>query len=53
MDPQATPVAVHRPGNVPAHLMEAVKAGLDKNRRTGVLRKVDVNEPTIGAQGWW
>ena len=46
VDPRAEPVAVHRPGNVPAHLMESVKEGLDKDVRTGVLRKVGVNEPT-------
>ena len=40
VDPDATPVAVHRPGIVPAHLMESVKAGLDRDVRTGVLRKV-------------
>ena len=45
VDTEARPVACHRPGNVPLHLMESVKAGLDKNVRTGVLRKVGVNEP--------
>ena len=48
VDPNARPVACHRPGNVPAHLAEAVKLGLDKDVRTGVLRKVGVNEPV----GW-
>ena len=47
MDPSARPVVVHRPGNVPAHLMESVKEGLDKDVRTGVLRKVCVNEPKV------
>ena len=46
MDPAARPVAVQRPGNRPAHLMESVKEGLDLDIRTGVLRKVGVNEPT-------
>ena len=27
VDPSATPVSVHRPGNVPAHLMELVRRG--------------------------
>ena len=45
VDPSARPVACHRPGNVPVHLLETVKSGLDRNVRTGVLRKVGVNEP--------
>ena len=48
VDQDATPVAVHRPGNVPAHLAESVKAGLDRDVRTGVLCKVGVNEPVRG-----
>ena len=38
-------MACHRPGNVPLHLMESVKAGLDRDVWTGVLRKVGANEP--------
>ena len=45
VDPAAKPVACHRPGNLPAHLMESVKAELDRYVRTGVLRKVWVNGP--------
>ena len=46
VDPSATPVAVHTPGQVPLHWKEAVKAGLDMDERLGVIEKVPENSPT-------
>ena len=45
VDPTAKPVAVHTPAQVPLHWQEAVKGGLDRDCRLGVLEKVPVNEP--------
>ena len=45
VDPQAKPVAVHRPALVPLHWQVAVKAGLDRDVQLGVLQRVPVNTP--------
>ena len=45
VDPDAKPVAAHKPAQVPMHWKEAVKGGLDRDVRLGVLEKVDVNVP--------
>ena len=45
VDPTAKPVAVHTPAQVPLHWQEAVKGGLDRDVRLGVIEKVPVNEP--------
>ena len=42
----AKPVAVHQPAQVPAHWVQDVKAGLDRDERLGVIERVPVNEPT-------
>ena len=47
VQPDAEPVAVHTPASVPLHWQEAVKGGLDRDVRLGVLEKVDVNVPTV------
>ena len=48
VDPKATPMAAHKPAIVPLHWKEAVKGGLDRDVRLGVLEEVDVNDPV----GW-
>ena len=45
VDPKVKPVVCHKPGNVPLHFQEEVKAGLEKDVRLGVLRKVPTNTP--------
>ena len=45
VDPEAKPVAAHKPAQVPLHWKNAVKGGLDRDVRLGVLEKVDVNVP--------
>ena len=45
VDPDATPVAVHKPTLVPIHWRAAVKEGLDRDVELGVLEKVDINRP--------
>ena len=45
VDPSARPVAVHTPAQIPLHWQDAVKGGLDRDVRLGVLEKVPVNEP--------
>jgi hypothetical protein len=47
VDPDATPVAAHIPAPVPLHWQEAVKAGLDRDCRLGVLERVPPNTPVI------
>ena len=44
-DEEATPVAVHTPAKIPIHWRDAVKQGLDRDVRLGVLEKVPVNDP--------
>lgn len=46
VDENAKPIAFHKPFPVPVHWKEAVKAGLDKDVKMGVLEKVPVGEPT-------
>ena len=45
VDEDATPVAIHTPSQVPLHWKSAVKEGLDRDVRLGVLEKVPVNDP--------
>ena len=45
VNPEATPVAIKSPAVVPLHWQEAVKGGLDRDVRLGVLQKIDVNVP--------
>ena len=45
VDPAAQPRAVHTPAVVPLHWQEAVKAGLDRDVRLGVLERVPLNTP--------
>ena len=45
IDPNATPVAHHSPIPVPLHWQDAVKAGLDRDVRLGVLEPVPIGEP--------
>ena len=45
VDPSVKPVAVHRPAVVPIHWREAVKQGLLRDIRLGVIEKVPMNTP--------
>ena len=45
LDPTAKPTAVHTPSSIPRHWTDAVKAGLDRDERLGVIERVAVNEP--------
>ena len=47
VDPEAQPYAAHKPAQVALHWRDAVKAGLDRDKRLGVIRRVALNEPTI------
>ena len=38
-------MAVHSPSQVPLHWQQAVKDGLDRDVRLGVLERVPVNDP--------
>lgn len=46
VDPNATPVAVHKPALVPIHWQEKVYADLERDVRIGVLEQVSQNTPT-------
>ena len=46
MDPEAIPVAIHKPAMVPLHWKEQVKADLDRDVRLGVIERVPENTPT-------
>ena len=45
VDEDARPAAVHSPSKIPLHWEQAVKEGLDRDVRLGVLEKVPVNTP--------
>ena len=45
VDPEATPVAVHRPAAVPIHWQEQVYNDLERDVKLGVLEKVPSNTP--------
>ena len=45
IDPNATPIAHHSPIPVPLHWQDAVKAGLDRDVRLGVIEPVPIGEP--------
>ncbi|CAC5357495.1 unnamed protein product [Mytilus coruscus] len=46
VDPNATPVAVHKPALVPIHWQDKVYADLERDVRIGVLERVSQNTPT-------
>ena len=46
VDPNATPVAVHKPVLVPIHWQDKVYADLERYVRIGVLERVNPNTPT-------
>ena len=45
VDPEAKPIAVHKPIPVPLHWQQEVKASMDKDVKLGVLEAVPVGEP--------
>ena len=45
VDDEARPIAAHSPSQIPLHWQQAVKDGLDRDVRLGVLEKVEVNDP--------
>ena len=46
VDPAAKPYAVYTPAQVALHWREAVKGGLDRDERLGVIERVPLNTPT-------
>ena len=46
VDKSVKPVAIRTPSQVPIHWKEAVKEGLDRDVRLGVIEKVPENTPT-------
>ena len=46
VDPNARPIAVHKPALVPIHWQERVHADLERDVRIGVLERVSPNTPT-------
>ena len=46
VDPAAKPHAVYTPAPVALHWREAVKGGLDRDERLGVIERVPLNTPT-------
>ena len=46
IDPEAKPVACHKPAQVPIHFKERVEAELRRDVRLGVLEEVPPNTPT-------
>ena len=47
VDPEATPIAVSKPGVIPLHWIDQVKEGLERDEKLGVVEKVPVNEPVV------
>jgi hypothetical protein len=45
VDPTVKPVACHVPAPVPLHWQEAVRAGIERDVRLGVLERVPLNTP--------
>ena len=45
IDPNAKPVACHKPRPVPLHWQEEIKEGIDRDCRIGVMEKVPVGTP--------
>ena len=46
VDPEATPVAIHKAIPVPIHFKEQVKADLDRDVHLGVIERVPMSTPT-------
>ena len=46
VDPAAKPVAIHTPSQVPIHWKDAVKQGLERDVRLGVIEKIPENTPS-------
>ena len=49
VDPDAKPVAIHKPALVPIHWQEKVFNDLERDVKIGVLEKVSPNTPVT----WW
>ena len=52
VDPEATPVAQHKPLPVPLHWREEIKARLDQDVCLGVIEPVPIGEPVYGVIEW-
>ena len=46
IDPEATPIVIHKPANIPIHGQEKVLADLKRDVSLGVLERVSLNTPT-------
>ena len=45
VDPNAKPVAINNASPIPIHWKDAVKGGLDRDERLGVIERVPLNDP--------
>ena len=46
VDPNAKPIAVHKPIPIPHHWQEQVKKDLDRDMKLGIIEKVPMGVPT-------
>ena len=47
LDPEARPIAGHKPIPIPFHWQETVKAELDRDCELGILEEVPMGTPTV------
>ena len=52
IDPEATPIVIHKPANIPIHGQEKVLADLKRDVSLGVLERVSTLQ-LHGAPEWW
>ena len=52
-DETAKPKAIHTPSIVPLHWKNAVKEGLNRDERLGVIERLPLIAQLRGAVAWW